>query len=290
MKDPPEKETLIAIPDISGFSSFVTDTAIEHSQHIVSELLELIIDQNTLGLQVSEIEGDAVLFYKTGALPEVEEIWQWAQQTYLKFHEHLLIYERQRICQCGACKTAHELDLKFIVDQGPTRQVKISSHEKLMGPALIQAHRLLKNDVPSDGYFLLSDGLLEKANASLPEEEGFTWIKGCNHYPHLGEVGYCYTLLEPLHSRVQTPEQRKDHFTIKRPAKEHILLDNDIQTVHQVVSDSSQKIYWVEGVEKVIHSQPDEIEKVGSRHLCVVQGQEIPGICRNYPSSYRPHA
>ena len=36
--------TTIFIPDITGFTSFVNQTEIEHSQHIISELLEVIID------------------------------------------------------------------------------------------------------------------------------------------------------------------------------------------------------------------------------------------------------
>ena len=54
----------IYIPDISGYTNFVGKTAISHSKHIIKELLELIIKSNTVGLQTSSIEGDAVLFIK----------------------------------------------------------------------------------------------------------------------------------------------------------------------------------------------------------------------------------
>ena len=57
---------LIFIPDISGFTRFVNQTEIEHSRYIIEELLETIINSNQLGLKVSEIEGDAILFYKFG--------------------------------------------------------------------------------------------------------------------------------------------------------------------------------------------------------------------------------
>ncbi|HKH62865.1 MAG TPA: DUF2652 domain-containing protein, partial [Flavitalea sp.] len=64
---------LIFIPDISGFTSFVNNTEIEHSRFIIEELLETIINSNQLGLNISEIEGDAVLFYKFGDPPKVQE-------------------------------------------------------------------------------------------------------------------------------------------------------------------------------------------------------------------------
>ena len=54
---------LIFIPDISGFSKFVSNTDIEHSQHIIEELLETLINANEIGLQISEIEGKKIVVF-----------------------------------------------------------------------------------------------------------------------------------------------------------------------------------------------------------------------------------
>ena len=59
-----ENRGLLFIPDISGFTRFVTETEIGHSRLIIQELLEVLINANESGLEVSEIEGDAILFYK----------------------------------------------------------------------------------------------------------------------------------------------------------------------------------------------------------------------------------
>lgn len=61
--DAGSQQALIFIPDISGFTQFVSDTEINHAHHITEELLEILIDANRIGLLVSEIEGDAILFY-----------------------------------------------------------------------------------------------------------------------------------------------------------------------------------------------------------------------------------
>ena len=45
-----EKNGLIFIPDISGFTRFVTETEIDHSRLIIQELLELLINANRIGL------------------------------------------------------------------------------------------------------------------------------------------------------------------------------------------------------------------------------------------------
>jgi len=51
--------SLLFIPDISGFTKFVQTTEVEHSQHVISELLEVLISANTQELKLAEIEGDA---------------------------------------------------------------------------------------------------------------------------------------------------------------------------------------------------------------------------------------
>src|SRR5687767_3291041 len=100
------QEALIFIPDISGFTKFVTDTEVSHAKHIIEELLEIIIDANKIGLEVSEVEGDAILFYRFGKAPTSPDLTDQIKEMFSKFHTHLKKYERQRICNCGACCTA----------------------------------------------------------------------------------------------------------------------------------------------------------------------------------------
>ena len=103
---------LLFIPDISGFTRFVTEMEIEHSRFIIQELLEVLIDANQLGLEVSEIEGDAILFYKFGGTPEMDKLYEQVAKMFCEFHRHLIIYEHRRLCQCKACRSAINLTLK----------------------------------------------------------------------------------------------------------------------------------------------------------------------------------
>jgi len=50
----------------------VNRTEVVHSQHVVAELLELIMNADRLGLTLSEVEGDAVLFFMEGEIPPLE--------------------------------------------------------------------------------------------------------------------------------------------------------------------------------------------------------------------------
>ena len=139
--------SLLFIPDISGFTKFVTDTEINHSQHIIAELLEIIIDSNELGLTVSEIEGDAVLFYQYRKIPPLDKILNQAKTMFLAFHRHLKRYESNRVCECGACSTASGLSLKVIVHGGNITLINVKDREKPYGPDVILVHRLLKNNI-----------------------------------------------------------------------------------------------------------------------------------------------
>ena len=49
-------KSLLFLPDISGFTEFVQTTEINHSQHVISELLDILADANTQNLQLAEVE------------------------------------------------------------------------------------------------------------------------------------------------------------------------------------------------------------------------------------------
>ncbi len=102
----------ILIPDISGYTEFLTKTALVHSSHIINELLDLIVASNTLDFTLSEIEGDAVLFYRKGKPIAVDSLIRQCLTMFENFHKQLKIIERDTVCPCGACQTASDLSLK----------------------------------------------------------------------------------------------------------------------------------------------------------------------------------
>jgi hypothetical protein len=75
---------LLFMPDISGFTNFVHQTEADHSRFIIQELLETLINSNKLQLNVSEIEGDAILFYRFGDLPSLTELYDQVQTMFVK--------------------------------------------------------------------------------------------------------------------------------------------------------------------------------------------------------------
>ncbi len=170
--------TLLFIPDISGFTQFVNETEIQHSQHIIEELLEAIINAHEIGLEISEIEGDAILFYRMGPGPTIAELLAQVQRMYVRFHTILRKYNQFRICQCGACCTASKLALKFIMHYGELSQKQVKSYKKLFGSGVITAHRLkgsqhrcIVNDNPKDPLVVNHEVKVEENLITLLEAD-----------------------------------------------------------------------------------------------------------------------
>ena len=67
----------------------INSTEKSHSTHIISELLETLIDANEIDLQLIEIEGDALLFFKFDDVPSRKEILSQVEKMYSAFHQHL---------------------------------------------------------------------------------------------------------------------------------------------------------------------------------------------------------
>lgn len=256
----------LLIPDISGFSEFVSGVELSHSQHIIAELLEIILDANILGFVVSEIEGDAVLFYRFGSPPSLLALQRQAEIFYLKFHEYLQQIKRDTICKCGACQNVGKLTLKIIAHYGEIALIKIKGRFKLIGKDVIVAHRFLKNDVPSAEYLLLSESLVQTSGEKMP----VSLQKYCVTYRHLGDfVVYVHSL---SYLRSQIPPPPEPHVSIRYPnpivvAKK---VDAPMEIVHALLFDFKKMRQWNPGLIKV-EFDSNKPMRLGRSHTCVFE-------------------
>lgn len=262
--------SFIYIPDISGFSNFVNDTEINHSNHIISELLELIIDTNTLKLEVSEVEGDAILFYKYKSIPLFEEVVEQTKATFIKFHTHLKEFEAHRICQCGACRTAANLSLKFIAHAGDVQHIKIKKHKKLHGPAVILSHRLLKNSVPDNEYILLSDDLVNE----LKLDSSATFMGGEDVYDDGVSTSYKYLSLKEYHADVPEPKPITYETKNSNPVKREAYIEAPLYDVFETLTNLEYRSKWTTGVRKIDFDK-GRVNRVGTKHNCVLDNGEF---------------
>jgi len=258
------------IPDISGFTSFVNGVDIDHSQHIVSELLELIIDEDELGLSLAEVEGDAVFLYKNDEIPSFKSIVKQISKTYRKFHEHLMLYNTRRVCHCGACTSASELTLKFIVHVGESSLMNVKGHSKPYGTEVIKVHRLMKNSIAGNDYALFSQELLEE----LGQKENQELQLGNDNYEELGTVEYQSMDLHHLKAEIPVPAIPLPGYKIQEPIVLSQSIDSAKGNVFELITNLDKRKDWSIGPSAYLFDEK-VINRIGTKHVCIVGDKNI---------------
>ncbi|WP_412561268.1 DUF2652 domain-containing protein [Winogradskyella sp. MIT101101] len=179
----------------------MSETDYELNSKVVPSLLNEIIYSNEIGLKVSEIEGDAVLFFKRGELPPLKDLIAQCEFFYTQFYRQLrALHDDFKDVKDGK-KISQTLGLKIVLHFAKgVDSVQIGKHIKLVGEDVIVAHRLLKNKIDCEEYILLSNELLKQY--TFNEADTNTYLdqlkKGKDYYEHIGEIEYSYIDFKPL--------------------------------------------------------------------------------------------
>ncbi len=178
----------LVLADISGYTSFVAQTEIEHADIALSYLLETIVENLGGLLTISKLEGDAVFAYvEESKLPEAKALLELIDHTYLAFREKALALHHQTTCPCRACATLPSLDLKFMVHHGDYIIQQIAGIKDLLGTDVNLVHRLAKNHVAEStgwqGYALFTHQGLERM-----QTDKAPFMQQTESYEHLGDV------------------------------------------------------------------------------------------------------
>ena len=185
----------LVLADISGYTSFVATTEIEHADLALSILLEAIVEKLSSLLTISKLEGDAVFAYvEQGKLLEGKSLLELIDHTYLAFRDKADVLFRGATCACKACLAIPTLDLKFMLHHGDFIIQQVAGIRDLMGTDVNLIHRLAKNHVSEStgwkGYALFTDQVLDRMQFSRND-----LFKRCETYEHLGDVDiYCMNM------------------------------------------------------------------------------------------------
>lgn len=182
----------LILADISGYTSFVAQTEIEHADMALSFLLETIIEKLSSLLTISKLEGDAVFAYlEESKLQEARSLIELIDRTYLAFRDKALTLHRGATCPCRACQALPTLDLKFMVHHGEYIVQHVAGIRDLLGTDVNLVHRLAKNSVGQatgwKGYALFTEPVLARMQMDRD-----VYLRRCESYEHLGDVDiYC---------------------------------------------------------------------------------------------------
>ena len=240
----------ILIPDISGYTEFVTKTEMEHSSQIILKLLDTIVKSVSDDFVVSDIEGDAVLLYKKGSPPSKKDLIDQCVKTFTAFHRATYDEWANSLCQCGACQRVADLTLKFIVHFGNIAEIKVAQFMHATGADMVVAHRLLKNNINDNEYVLTTDSYLKNVPDS-GEPGSLKWTPGKEEYPSLGVIEFHFASLTPVKQKF--PESAMTHTTAvslegREVLQERVEINAPYFDVHEAILNIDIRIKWADGL------------------------------------------
>ncbi len=133
------KQAIFIITDISTYSQFMLShkQALVHGQMIISELLNLIVQNKEHPLEVAKLEGDAVFLFaiKEDSAEFAESLKarlnDWLIQLFKSFDKKVKELKAYSICKCEACSKIDQLTLKIIVHSGEALFYKLGDFFEL---------------------------------------------------------------------------------------------------------------------------------------------------------------
>ena len=178
----------LVLADISGYTSYLAGTELEHAHEILTDLLETIVGKFKTMLTISKLEGDAVFAYAPESkVPRGETLLELIESTYMAFKDRVEGIRRRTTCTCNACRAIPTLDLKFMAHHGDYIVQSVAGTQELVGSDVNLIHRLLKNHIAEAtgwrAYALFTEASLAHMGVRLERTH-----EQIETYEHLGEV------------------------------------------------------------------------------------------------------
>ena len=154
----------IVLVDISGYTNFVSkhnisssenkklDFGQAHAEHIISDLLEKVINELDEVLTINKLQGDAALFYGISRNNNYlsDKILEKLQTSFEVFSQRLEELKFVESCKCGT-----------FVHYGYFLIKEINQFKEIAGQDVILAHRLMKNSISVSEYMLFTKSFTE---------------------------------------------------------------------------------------------------------------------------------
>ena len=209
----------LLIADISGYTDFVklhnirkkavvgkflADNFEFHAEAIVSDLLEAVIEVVEPTLKLNKLEGDAAFFYYDEPQNKkyADKILEAMKSANKAFNEKASSLVFVQACGCEPCLQSKNLRLKIVAHKGSYAIKKIRNFEELAGEDVILTHRMLKNDIESNEYWLVTDNFYNELN----QENKDKFIPNTQNIESFGKLKLNYLELsspEPKNSIVE---------------------------------------------------------------------------------------
>ena len=171
----------ILIADISGYKEFIRlhnlkKTSVigkfmarqyeSHASKIIADLLEKVIGSIKPVMNLNKLIGNSALFYceenkNKNQSDEIINIMHKANKTFKEKKSELVFVQA---CGCEPCTQSKNLKLKILAHKGVFKINKIQNFEEISGEDVILTHRMLKNDIKSNEYWLVTENFYSSLN------------------------------------------------------------------------------------------------------------------------------
>jgi hypothetical protein len=194
----------LLLADIGGYTAFLRAVATAHEADafangnipdayaMMSSLLDGIVGRLVPPFTLSKLEGDAVFAYATddAVVPRGADLRTCIEACHAEFRSRLDAAHEVWTCTCDACLRIDSLELKFILHAGPFVIQQIAGRDELVGPDVVMAHRLLKNDAADllghGAYALLTAAAVDRFG--VPTDGSTPLVARYEHYPPIDTV------------------------------------------------------------------------------------------------------
>jgi class 3 adenylate cyclase len=186
----------LVIADITGYTSYVAKTELEHSQDVLTQLLKLIVDEIGKTFNVVKLEGDAVFARVSDTkVEDPTQVYSSLFDLYVTYRDRVASIVRATTCPCKACESIPDLDLKFFLHHGDYVEQNVSGILDLVGADVNILHRLTKNTVSDThnyrAYMMVTDTAFDLIKPDIATHDH------SEEYEHVGEVS---TKIADLHT------------------------------------------------------------------------------------------
>jgi hypothetical protein len=257
----------LLIADISGYTSFVAGTELEHAHEILTDLLETICGRIQTLLTIHKLEGDAVFAYAPETrIQRGESLLELIESTYTAFRDRQISIKRATTCTCRACSNLPSLDLKFISHHGEYIMQKVANITEMVGSDVNLVHRLLKNGVADATHWRAYALFTEQSLAHMDIQLEATH-KLVETYEHLGEVK---TESIDMHARYAELNAARRVVVTEQDAD--LVLRTDFPVPPPIawewLQDPARRNLWSDGVRWSTGARPGGRTGVGASNHC----------------------
>ncbi len=187
------------LADISGYTAFLqavgeahaADMAagrfVPHAYPLLTSLLDGIVEKIAPPFTLSKLEGDAVFAFAADdeQHPQGQELLDCLNGCYAAYRARVDEAKELMICDCNACRSIGELELKFVLHHGNYVVQPVAGRPELLGPDVTVAHLLLKNHaaelIGRSAYALITEAAV--AHLEIPPDGSVPITERYEHYP-----------------------------------------------------------------------------------------------------------